>query len=216
MSIETWVSGFLFLFILVLYLFLLPALGYKLEIEDLDVEMQQINTVPKRFQASIGLALFHNTCVITLAILLFIAFGSYNLILGMILTIFRIGEGLILSYNDIKYWELLNIAKKYSGSSDAEKISLINVARTITETKSSRFAFAMIFWSIGSLAFSIILVTYSVVPIFGWMGIVASILVGFGDGILFVKKKKVLFESIGGLVALLFEIIIGVWLMFFV
>ena len=111
---------------------------------------------------------------------------------------------------------LLNIARKYSSTSGAEKSSLSDLARTSTKIKSSRFAFAMIFWSIGTLAFSIVLVTYGVNPILGWLGIVASILVGVGNGIIFVKHKKVFFESIGGLVALLFEILIGVWLLFFV
>ena len=216
MSIETWLSGFLFLFILVLYLILLPVLGYKLEIDDMDTELQMIDKDSKRFQVSIGLALFHNACVIMLAIMLFIAFGAYNIILGMVWTIFRIGEGLILSYNDIKnYGGLLNMARKYSGASGAEKTSLSDLARTMTKTKSSLFAFAMIFWSIGSLAFSIMLVTYGVNPIIGWIGIVASVLIGFSDGILFVKQKKVIFESIGGLVALLFEVLIGVWLLLF-
>lgn len=216
MSIETWLSGFLFLFILVLYLILLPVLGYKLEIDDMDTELQMIDKDSKRFQVSIGLALFHNACVIMLAIMLFIAFGAYNMILGMVWTIFRIGEGLILSYNDIKnYGGLLNMARKYSGASGAEKTSLSDLARTMTKTKSSLFAFAMIFWSIGSLAFSIMLVTYGVNPIIGWIGIVASVLIGFSDGILFVKQKKVIFESIGGLVALLFEVLIGVWLLLF-
>jgi len=215
LSTETFLSGFLFLLILVVYLFLLPALGYKLEIDDIDAELQMINDDIKKFQISILLALFHNACVITLAILLFIIFSPYNMILGIVWTFFRIGEGLILRYNDIKYLGLLNVAKIYSGSSDAEKISLSDLASTLTKTKSSTFAFAMIFWSIGTLAFSIVLVTYGVNPIIGWIGIVASILVGFSDGILFLKQKKVIFESIGGLVALLFEILVGIWLLFF-
>ena len=194
---------------------LLPIVGYKLEIDDLDAELQQINNDPKNFQASIGLALFHNLCVITLAIMLFIAFSSYNIILGFVWTIFRIGEGLILSYNDKNYRGLLDIARKYSDTSGAEKDTLIDSARTITETKKYRFALAMIFWSIGSLAFSLVLVANGVNPIVGWIGIVASILVGISDGIIFVKHKKVFFESIGGITALLFEILIGVWLLFF-
>ncbi|MBY8989557.1 MAG: DUF4386 domain-containing protein [Candidatus Lokiarchaeota archaeon] len=216
-------AGFLFLFILFLYLILLPALGYKAEIGDSDAELQKINDDPKKFQISIGLALIHNVIVITLTIMLFIVFGPpYNIILGIVWTIFRIGEGLILSYNDKNYGSLLNISRKYSDTSGAEKSSLSDLARTITKTKSSRFDFAMIFWSIGTLAFSIMLVTYGVVPpLIGWLGIVASIFVGFADGIKFVKPNaidskvfKVLF-SIGGLVAILFEVLIGGWLLFF-
>ena len=217
------VAGFLFLLIIVLYLILLPALGYKAEIGNSDAELQQINDDPKKFQIGIGLALIHNVIVITLTIMLFIVFSQYNIILGIVWTIFRIGEGLILSYNDKNYGGLLNIARKYSGTNGAERTSLSDLARTITKTKSSRFDFAMIFWSIGTLAFSIVLVTYvGTLPQFiGWLGIVAGIFVGFGNGIKFVKPNvkdskifKVLFP-IGGLVAILFEIVLGGWLLFF-
>ena len=203
---------------------LLPALGYKAEIDDSDAELQKINDHAKKFQISIGLALFHNVIVITLTIMLFIVFGlPDNIILGIVLIISRIGEGLILSYNDKNYWGLLSIAKKYSGTSGAEKTSLSDLARTITKTKSSRFDFAMIFWAIGTLAFSIILIiTYGVVPpSIGWLGFIASIFVGFTQGIKFLKSKlidskvfKVLYP-ISGLVAILFEVILGGWLLFY-
>jgi hypothetical protein len=225
LSIETWLSGFLFLFILVVYLIFLPVLGYKVEISDLDAELQKINDNPKKFQISIGLALIHNASVITLTIMLFIVFGlpPNNIILGIVLLICRMGEGLILIYNDKNYGGFLKIARQYSSTSGAEKSSLSDLARTITETNSSRFKFAMILWSIGSLAFSIMLVTYDVVPPFiGWLGIVASILIGFENGIELVKpnfKTKTIFKVllvISGLSAIIFEVLIGVWLLFYV
>jgi hypothetical protein len=212
-------SGFLFLFILVLYLIVLPALGYKVEIGDIDSELQKINNDAKKFQISIGLALVHNAIVITLTIMLFIVFSPYNIILGIVWTISRIGEGLILIYNDKNYGGLLNIAKKYSGTSGAEKTSLSDLVRIITDKKSSTFNFAMIFWSIGTFAFSIVLVTSGVVPPFiGVLGIVASISVGFFDGIKLLKltfKGYETLSAIGGLVAVLFEIILGGWLLFY-
>ena len=72
----------------------------------------------------------------------------------------------------------------------------------------------MVCWSIGTLAFSIVLVTSGVVPeIIGWLGIVASILVGFWNGIKIGKLNSKNFSPIGGLAAILFEIIIGGWLL---
>jgi len=196
---------------------LLPVLGYKGEIGDPDAELQKINDHPKKFQISIGLSIIHNVIVITLTIMLFIVFGPpYNIILGIVLIIFRIGEGLILIYNDKNYEGLLNIARKYSGTSGTEKTSLSDLVRSFTKTRSSRFAFAMICWSIGSLAFSILLVTYAVVPLFiGWLGIVASISVGFANGAKLMKHNIMVLMVIGGLVAILFEVLIGVWLLFF-
>ena len=94
------------------------------------------------------------------------------------------------------------------------KNSLNDLAHTIFKTKDIRFKFAMICWSIGTLAFSIIIVTSDVIPqIIGWLGIVSSILVGFGTGIKLVKTNFK-GEVIGALFAMLFEIIIGGWLLF--
>ena len=215
MIIEARLSGFLFLLIIALYLILLPALGYKVEIGDSDAELQRINNDPKKFQISIGLALIHNIIVITLTILLFIAFSSYNIILAIVWTIFRIGEGLILFYTEPSYWGFLNIARKYSVSSGVEKKALSDLARSIFKTKNSRFKFAMVCWSIGTLAFSIVLVTSGVVPaIIGWLGIVASILYGFGSGIKLVKPNFKVLSYFGALLIMLFEVVLGGWLLF--
>ena len=214
------VSGFLFLFILVLNI-AMAAFGYIIEIGDydLDAELQKINNDPKKFQISLVLALIEHGSIIALAIMLFIAFSPYNIILGIVWTTFRIGEGLIKFYNEKNYLGLLNIARQYSVTSGVEKNSLSDLARTILKTKDSRFTFAMILWSIGTLTYSIVLVTYGVVPpIIGWLGIVTSILVFFLNGIKLVKPDFKVFKvllAIGGLLAILFEVIIGGWLIFY-
>jgi hypothetical protein len=96
---EMMLSGFLFLFILVLAL-VIAALGYLWEKDDYDpdADLQKIHKNLKKFKKGFLLALVHNGCVIALPILLFIAFSHYNLILGIVWTISRIGEGLILFY----------------------------------------------------------------------------------------------------------------------
>jgi len=208
-------SGFLFLFILVLNL-AMGALGYLMEKDDYDsdADLQRINSNPKRFQISIVLAFIEHGSVVALAIMLFIAFSPYNMILGIVWTICRIGEGLIQFYNEPSYWGLLNIAGQYSGSSGAERTSLSELARASFKAKDTRFKFAMICWSIGTLAYSIVLVTSEAVPaIIGWLGIVASILVGLSTGIKLAKLNFKDFTSIGGLSAILFEVIIGGWLL---
>jgi hypothetical protein len=209
-------SGFLFLFILILNL-VMGALGYLMEKDDYDsdVDLQKINKNPKKFQKGIMLALIEHSCVIALTIILFIAFGSYNIILGIVWIIFRIGEGLIQFYNEPFYWKLINIARQYSSASSAEKKSLSNLAHTIFKAKDYRFKYAMICWSIGTLAFSIVLVTCGFVPaIIGWLGIIASILVGFYTGIKLIKPNLRI-PPIGALFAILFEIIIGGWLIYY-
>jgi len=210
-------AGFLFLLILVLNT-VMTALGYIHDISDIDshAELQKINDHPKRFQVSIVLAYIEHFCDITLPILLFIVFSPYNIILGIVGITFRIGEASIQIYTDKNYGRLLNIARQYSGTSGAEKKSLSDLAHKILKTKDSRFTFVMIFWSINTLAFSILFITSGVVLLFiGWLGIFASISYGIGYGIKLVKPNfKVLWYW--GILALLFEIIIGGWLLFFV
>jgi len=210
-------SGFLFLFILVLNL-IMATFGYKMEKEnyDPDADLQKINNNPKKFKNGIILALLEHGSVIALTILLFITFSSYNLALGIVWLIFRTGEGLIQFINEPNYWGLLNIARRYSNSNDAEKKSLSNLAHTIFNTKDNRFKFAMVCWSIGTLSFSIVLVTSGIVPeIIGWLGVVSSILVGFITGIKLAKPNSKDYTAIGGLSAIIFEIIIGVWLVYY-
>ena len=77
----------------------------------------------------------------------------------------------------------------------------------------------MVGWSIGTLALSIVLVTYALaIPFIGWLGIIASILIGFANGMVIIKPDVKIYEnlsSFSGLLAILFEILIGISLLFF-
>ena len=125
MIVEMFLSGFLFLFIIIT-LITSERFGYSV-INDLDsdAKLQEINNNPKRFKIGTVLALIEHCSIIALAIMLFLAFNPYNLVLAVIWTISRITEGLIDFYNEKNYWGLLNLARQYSVSSDAEKNSLI-------------------------------------------------------------------------------------------
>ncbi|NIS67677.1 MAG: DUF4386 family protein [Proteobacteria bacterium] len=210
-------SGFLFLFILVLN-FVMVKLGKKMEVGDYDsdAKLKEISDDPKKFQISVVLALIEHISIIALAFMLFVAFNSYSLILGIIWTIFRTGEGLIHIDNEIKYWGLLNVARQYADASGAEINSLRDSGSVILQTYDSRFAYAMILWSIGTLAYSILFVTYGVIPtVIGWLGIATAISWAIGEGIKFIKPGFNILIAIGGLSAMLFEFIIGGWLLFF-
>jgi len=186
---------------------------------DSDAKLQKINNDPKKFKISNVLALIEHVSIISLAIILFIVFSPYNpynIILGIVFITFRIGEGLIQIYNKKNYWGLLNIARQYSGTSDAEKNALIDLGRSILKTKNYSFTFAQILFSIGTLAYSILFITYGVVPaIIGWFGIVASILYGFGNGIILVTSNFKVLGNFGGLLILIFEVVLGGWLLFY-
>lgn len=96
-----------------------------------------------------------------------------------------------------------------------KKNALIDSSRSILKTKSSSFSFAQILFSVGTLAYSILFVTYGVVPvIIGWFGIVAGIFYGLGNGITpVIPQFKALLYS-GALLILLFELALGGWLLF--
>jgi hypothetical protein len=222
MNIIIWFSGFLYLLILILQI-VMAVFGYILEPTpkhyESDYKLQNFNKNPKKFKLGFGFALLEHLCVITLAILLFFVISPYSILPAIVCIIFRVAEGAIQVYNEKDYWGLLNIAGKYSIAGDKEKSSLMDSYRNILKTKSIRFAFAMIGWSIGTLAFSIVLVTYELaLPFIGWIGIVASILIGFANVMVLVKPDVKVYEtlsSISGLLAILFEVLIGISLMFF-
>ncbi len=216
-------SGFLYLFILVLQI-AMAAFGYILEPTpkhyESDTKLLNFSNNPKKFQISVVIALIEHFSVVTLPIILFIVFSPNNIILGIVWLVFRIAEGLIQVYNEKDYWGLLNIAKKYSVSSDAEKGPLIDSYHTILKAKSFRFAFAMICWSVGTFALSIVLVIYvgAVPPFIGWLGIAASITIGFANVAKLVKPNLKVYDtmsSIFGMLAIVFELIIGGWLIYY-
>ena len=216
MIIEMSLSGFLFLFIITILVASERLTGHG-TVSDLDSDamLQKINNEPGKFKISIVLALIEHVSIISLAVMLFIAFSPYNIVLAVVWTIFRVGEGLIQIYNKKNYWGLLNIARQYSGTSGAEKNASSDSGRSILQTKNSTFTFAQILFSIGTLAYSILFVTYGVVPvIIGWFGIGASILYGFGNGIKLVKPSFEVLWNVGALLIWLFEIVLGGWLLF--
>ncbi|MHA2038655.1 MAG: DUF4386 domain-containing protein [Promethearchaeota archaeon] len=209
-------SGFFFLFIIITNI-TSGLFGYKTFGDvDLDAKLQEINNYPKKFKISVVLILTEHISIISLAVTLFIAFSPYNMILGIIWVVSRTGEALIQIYDKKNYWELLNIGIKYSGTSGVERDGLVELGDSILKTKDSIFTFAQILFSIGTFAYSILFVTYGVVPtFFGWFGIVASILYGFGNGIFRIKPNFKVLWNIGGLLILLFELVLGGWLLFF-
>ena len=221
MNIEMWLSGFFYLLILVLQV-AMAGFGYILEPTpkhyESDAKLLSFNDNPKKFKIGLVLALIEHFCVIALAIMLFFVTNPYNLLIGIIIIIFRVGEGSIQVYIEKDYWKLLDISTKYSYTSDTEKFTVMDTYRKILQQKSKRFAFAMICWSIGTFSISIVLIFYGIAPLFiGWLGFATSILIGLSNGMKILKPKSKFygpFSSISGLLAILFEILIGAWLLF--
>jgi hypothetical protein len=207
-------SGFLFLFIIVTNI-TSHRFGY-VTMNDLNSEakLQEISRNPKAFKVSVALILTEHASIIALAVMLLLAFGTYSAILAVVWTVSRIGEGSVQIYYKKNYWGLLDIARQYPDSSGAEKSTLVDAGRRILETKDTVFKRTQILFSIGTLAYSILFVTYGVVPeIIGWLGIAAGTLYGFGNGMTLLRPDFKAVWNIGGLLVLIFEIILGGWLL---
>lgn len=203
-------SGFFFLLIIITNL-ASNRFGYQTfgDIQK-EAKLLKISKNPRRFKISFFLIIIEHFIIILLAFTLFFAFNVYNLGLAVVWTISRFIEGLVQIYNKKSYWGLFNIAKKYSTAKDSEKKSLNDLRIKILKSKISNFMFAQIFFSIGTLSYSILFVFYGFIPVFiGWLGIVASIIYGLGNGIIFVKPKIKVLWNLGGLLILIFEIILG-------
>ena len=218
MIIEIFLAGFLFLFIIVT-LMISSQLGNKIVFGENDLDsdalLQDIAENPKRFRMSVYFALLEHGAINALAIVLFIAFSHYNLILGVVWAVARSIEGVIIFNNEKNYWKLLPIAKQYSDSSDAEKITVSEAGLSILKTKHHRFTNAQMLFSIGTLAYSLLFVFYGVVPLLiGWFGVVAAILYGFGNVITVVKPRMNAIAGLGGLLIFIFETVLGVWLIY--
>jgi hypothetical protein len=113
------------------------------------------------------------------------------------------------------YWRLSSIAQEYSKTGNSEKTLLEDSALNILRTKNTVFTVAQVLFSIGTLAYSVLFATSTGVPdIIGWFGIVAGSIYGLGSGIKLVKADFKVMWSIGGLLILIFELVIGGWLLF--
>jgi hypothetical protein len=175
-----------------------------------EAKLEEISKDLKKFKIGFVLILIEHGIIILLALTLFFTFNSYNLFLAIVWTVSRSIEGLIQIYNKKRYWGLLKIAKQYSTVHGDEKKSLDNLRLSILKSKQSNFLSAQIFFSIGTLSYSILFVVHGVLPvIIGWFGVIASLVYGFGNGIFSIKPDFKAIWNLGGLLILLFELVLG-------
>ena len=213
--IETVLSGFFFLFIIVTNI-ASDRFGYQ-TFSDLDAEaqMQKIKDNPKRFKTGSVLIVIEHVSIVCLALTLFVAFNSYSIIIAFVWTVSRTIEGLIQIYYKKSYWGLLNIAEKISKTSGSEKMALKDSAFNILRTKNTVFTIAQVLFSIGTIAYSVLFAISTSVPdIIGLFGIVAGSIYCLGSVIKLVKSNVKVLWSIGGILILIFELVIGGWLLF--
>ncbi|MEJ2243808.1 MAG: DUF4386 domain-containing protein [Candidatus Bathyarchaeota archaeon] len=215
--IEIVLSGFFFWFIIVVNI-VSGRFGYE-TFSDLNAKakLQKIASNPKKFKTSLRFIVVEHFALFALAVVLFFTFGSYSIILAVVWTVSRSLEALIQIYYKKIYWGIANLAKQYSSANDDKKASIVDSARSVLKTKNTVFVFAQLFFSIGTLAYSIVFATQTtVVPdLLGWFGIIASVIYGVGSGVNIFKPDSKAIWNVGGLSILVFELILGGWLLFY-
>ena len=214
--IEVVLSGFLFLFIIVTNV-LSGRFGYETFSElNADSKLQKINRDPKKFKTAFLLIVIEHFAIIFLAVMLFFAFNAYSLLLAAVWTVSRTLEGVVQIYYKKRYWNLLNVAKQYQNASDSEKSSLADSALGVLRTKNTVFCSAQLLFSVGTLAYSILFATSStgVPDLIGWFGVIAGTIYGVGNGVYLAKTNSKALWNVGGLLIFVFELILGVWLLF--
>lgn len=215
--IEIVLSGFFFWFIIVVNI-VSGRFGYE-TFSDLNAKakLQKIASNPKKFKTSLRFIVVEHFALFALAVVLFFTFGSYSIILAVVWTVSRSLEALIQIYYKKIYWGIANLAKQYSSANDDKKASIVDSARSVLKTKNTVFVFAQLFFSIGTLAYSIVFATQTtVVPdLLGWFGIIASVIYGVGSGVNIFKPEFKAIWNVGGLSIFVFELILGGWLLFY-
>jgi hypothetical protein len=213
--IEIVLSGFFFWFIIVTNI-ASGRFGYETFSKlDTDAQLQKIGSNPRKFKIGFAFIFVEHVGIVCLANMLFVAFSPTNMLLATIWTIARLTEALIQISAKRDYWALLSVSKKYLSSSDAEKRALSDLALGVLENKNTVFTGAQVLFSVGTFAYSIFFVTSEVVPeVLGWFGVIASIIYGLGSGIKLLKTDFKALWNVGGLLILIYELILGGWLLF--
>ena len=212
-SLALKLCGLLYIFILVTSA-ASAALGNRNDETDSASKLTAISENPGRYRMSVIIAIVSHLGIVAITGMLFLAFSSYNRQLALIGSAFRLGEALVLIYNEVSVLRLLDLAKKYL-LTDSNKESLRVLGDQILQTKNTRFLLGLLLLGIGALAYCIMFVQSGAVPsMIAWLGLAAGIITAIGILVNFASGYGTLYV-IGMLAMMVFEVVFGGWLLFF-
>ena len=209
-------TGFLFLFVLAT-----SALSAGLIVRpdtDPDETANTLNNIAKNhdmYLIGVILDLISHIAIVALACALYLTFSPKNRSLALLGTLWRVVEGGILAFNEINNGVLLAIAQDYIAAEGAEALPLLTMGRTIILMEYWGFMIGLTFFALGSLAYSILFVSSKAIPLpLGYLGVVASILNVSCILLSLVIPSLIFIYTIGFFLIILFELILGFWLLF--
>ena len=208
--------GFLYLFVLLTSVLSKLMAGAPPDPEDMSNSLGAVAEGGKRFQISIALDLVSHASVVALAGALFLAFSPYNRSLALIAMLWRVAEGTIIAFNEVNNAVLLAVAKKLVSASGDEVVSLETLGRALIVAEDWGFKIGLTFFALGSLLFGILFVSSGAVPpALAWWGAIAGLLAVGGRWLaLFSPNVPLVLETASFVPIILFEIVFGVWLLF--
>jgi len=202
----------------VLYLFILvtsaasAGFGNRNDETDSASKFPSISENPSQYRMSVNIAIISHLGIVTITGMLFLAFSSYNRQLALFGSVSRLGEALVLIYNEVSVLRLLDMAKEYA-LNDSNKESLRMLGDQILQTKNTRFLLGLLLLGIGALAYCIIFVQSGAVPpMIAWLGLAAGVATAIGILVNFASGYGTLYV-IGMLSMMVFEVVFGGWLL---
>ena len=212
-SLVMKLCGFLYIFILVTNAASV-GLGNRNDETDSTSKLPTISENPGRYRMSVIIAIISHLGIVTITGMLFLAFSSYNRQLALIGSSFRLGEALVMIYNEISVLRLLDLAKEYA-LTDSNKESLRLLGDHILQIKNTRVDLGLLLLSIGALVYCILFVQSGSIPsMIAWLGLAAGIISAIGILVKFASGFGTV-AVIGMLSMMVFEIVFGGWLLFF-
>ena len=208
--------GFLYLFILLTSVLSKFMAGAPLDPEDASSSLGAVAEGGKRFQISIAFDLVSHASVVALGGALFLAFSPYNRSLALVAMLWRVAEGTIIAFNEVNNAVLLAVAQKFVSATGDEVVSLETLGRALIVAEDWGFKIGLAFFALGSLLFGILFVSSGAVPpALAWWGAIAGLLAVGGRWLaLFSPNVPVVLETASFVPIILFELVFGIWLLF--
>jgi len=212
-SLALKLCGFFYFFILVTSA-VSAGLGNKNDERDSASKFSIITENPSQYKMSVNIALISHLGILVISGMLFLAFSSNGRSLALIGSAFRIGEGLLLLYNEVNVLKLINLAKEYA-LTESNKESLRLLGDQILQTKNTTFLLGLLLLGFGAIAYCLMFLQSGVIPsMIAWLGLVAGIFTVIGILVNFAFGFGTVYV-IGMLSMMVFEVIFGGWLLFF-
>jgi hypothetical protein len=212
-SLALKLCGFLYFFILVTSA-ASAGLGNRNDETDAASKLTTISENPGQYRMSVNIAIISHLGIVAITGMLFLAFSSYNRQLALIGSVFCLGEGLVLLYNEISVLRLLEMAMEYA-LNDLNKNSIRVLGDQILQTKNTRFLLDLFLLAIGALVYCIMFVqSGAVLSLIAWLGLAAGIVTAIGIFVHFASGYGAVYV-IGMLSMMVFEVVFGGWLLLY-